>query len=289
MADIFYVDGAFVEAKDAALPVKDLAILRGYGVFDYLRTYRGEPFMLEAHVERLLKSAGEIGLEVPWDAEAIIDIVHQTLKRNFQAGERPRESNIRMIITGGDSPDNLTPAGQPRLVVMVTEAVPPPDHQYIEGVKIITVHMARYLPQAKSLDYIPGIRALARARELDAVEAIYVDSASHALEGTTTNLFAFFGETLITPDSGILPGITRSVVLQLAQDLFKVQQSPIVVHDLYHADEIFITASNKQIIPVIQIDDAVVGLGRPGNRTRRIMELFGDYTGVPLPLPVIDR
>ena len=125
MSDIFYVDGDFVAASDAALPLKDLAILRGYGVFDFLRTYRGEPFMLEAHVERLLNSAKEIGLEAPWDADTIIVIVHQTLARNFKSGARKRESNIRILISGGDSPDNLNPGDEPRLLVMVTEAMPP--------------------------------------------------------------------------------------------------------------------------------------------------------------------
>lgn len=278
MGDIYYVDGRFVPAEEACIPVSDLAVLRGYGIFDFLRTYNGQPFHLDAHIDRLFQSANEIGLAMPWTHEQIKAIVYETLACN----DHP-EYNVRIVVTGGDSPDFLMPQGESRLAVMVTKAVPPADHYYTHGAKIITVRDTRYLPRAKSLNYIPGIRALKYGRERGAVEAVYVNPDSRALEGTTTNLFAFLGDTLITPEESILPGITRQVVFELVEGVFPLDVRDLHLDELYGADEVFITASNKQIMPIVQVDDVVIGSGAPGERTRHIMALFGEYTGVALP------
>jgi branched-chain amino acid aminotransferase len=277
MSGVFYVDGSYITADDATIPVSDLAILRGYGVFDFLRTYHGRPFQLEAHIDRLYNSAAELEMPLPWEKSEVIAIVNETLARNNYP-----ESNIRIVVTGGDSMDSITPNDTPRLVVIVIPAPPPPIHLYTNGAKIITVQHSRYVPAAKSLNYIPAIRALRKAQAAGAVEAIYVNEAAHVLEGTTTNLFAFFGDRLVTPDDGILPGITRGVVLELAEDMFEVEARTLHKDELLNADEVFITSSNKQIVPVVQIDDHSVNGGSPGPRTRRIMDMFGAYTGVPL-------
>lgn len=283
MPNVYYVDGAFVTADDAQIPVTDLAILRGYGIFDFMRTYHGQPFHLDSHLDRLYRSADAISLHMPWSRDEVKEIVLQTLARNDHA--ESTEFNVRIIVTGGDSPDFITPGHDPRLIVLVTPSHPPADHYYINGAKIITVSESRYLPNAKSLNYIPAIRALRIAREKDAIEAIYVNPTSHALEGTTTNLFAFFGDTLVTPeDDAILPGITRGVVLELATGHYPINIRDLHVTDLYSADEVFITASNKQVMPVVQVDDRRIGDGKPGRRTRHLMTLFGELTGIPLPV-----
>jgi branched-chain amino acid aminotransferase len=278
MNSIFYVDGQFVESGAATIPVTDLAVLRGYGVFDFLRTYNGKPFHLEAHVDRLFRSAAEIGMDMRWSREEIIAITQETLARNDHA-----ESNVRIVVTGGDAPDNITPNGAARLAVLVPPAAPPADHYYADGAKVITVTENRYLPQAKSLNYIPAIRALKQAKAQGAVEAIYVDKNGSALEGTTTNIFAFYGDTLVTPSRDILPGITRGVILELVVGVYPVEQRDISLDELHRADEVFITASNKQVMPVVRVDDAIIGAGVPGERTRHVMTLFGQLTGVPLP------
>lgn len=279
MGDVYYVDGQFVDADAACIPVSDLAVLRGYGIFDFLRTYNGQPFHLDAHIERLFQSADAIGLDMPWTRDEIKQLVWDTLARN----DHP-EYTIRIVVTGGDSPDFIMPNGAPRLAVLVTKARPPADHYYTQGAKIVTVRDSRYLPRAKSLNYIPAIRALKIAREAGAVEAIYVNPDSKALEGTTTNLFAFLGDTLVTPEESILPGITRGVVLELVRDVYPLAIRDLHLEELYRADEVFITASNKQIMPIVQVDDVSIGAGVPGPRTRQIMSMFGDYTGVALPV-----
>jgi branched-chain amino acid aminotransferase len=272
MTNVFYVDGNFVAGDDALIPITDLAVVRGYGVFDFMRTYGGVPFHLEQHVARLFRSAERIALDMPWTPDEVIGIVHETLARNDHA-----ESSVRIVVTGGDSTDLITPLGRPRLIVLCLPAAPPPAEQYERGIKVITVDEHRYLPDAKTLNYIPAIRALKKAKASGAVEAIYTDSG-RALEGTTTNLFAFYGDTLVTPGAGILPGITRGVVIDLAREHYTLVVRDLPVEQLYAADEVFITASNKQVMPVVQVDDHRIAEGTPGPRTRQIMNAFAQYT-----------
>lgn len=279
MTDIYYVDGAFLPADEAVIPVTDLAILRGYGVFDFMRTYNGKPFHLEAHTERLFRSAQAIGMALPWTQDEINAIVMQTVERN----DHP-DYNVRIVITGGTGIDSITPADKPRLLVLVTEAHPIPDHYYTDGAKIITIRDNRYLPGVKSINYAAAVQALQFAKSQDAVEALYIQDETKALEGTTTNLFVFDGDTLITPPvDAVLAGITRQVVLDIVEGVFPVEIRDIHRAELHKADEVFITASNKQVMPVVQVDDVTIANGRPGERTRRVMQLFAEVTGVALP------
>ncbi len=264
---IYYVDGEFVPAEKAVVPVDDLALLRGIGVFDLLRTYNGKPLFLEEHIARLLNSARKINLQPPWSQDEIRRIVTETLARN-----QLDEANIRMVITGGSSPDFMTPQGRPRLIILVTPLPKLPAWWYEKGVKVITMASTRHVPDAKSIDYLPAAMALSQARANGAIEAIYVDDRDNVLEGATSNLFAFFGDTLATPGKGILSGITRKVVLELARKFFNVQVRDISRKQLLTADEVFITGTNKGLVPVVQVDDTTIGSGRPGNRTGRLMQ-----------------
>lgn len=277
MSSIFYMDGEFVRAEQAQIPATDLAVLRGYGVFDFLRTYGGKPFHLDEHLERLRRSASLIDLELPWSHEEIRAIVSATLARNSYP-----ESNVRIVVTGGASDDFITPKAQPRLLVLVTPAARSPEHYYTDGAKVITFETERYLPGAKTLNYIPAIRAMKRAREAGAIEAIYVSRAGHALEGTTTNLFAFYDNQLVTPGDSILWGITRGTVLELAKDYFPIDMRDLPLSELLRADEVFITSSNKQIMPIVQIDDTIIGGGKPGEHTQQLMQRFNQFVQSPV-------
>jgi len=264
---IYYVDGAFVPANQAVIPVDDLAVLRGYGVFDLIRTYDGKPFFLKEHIERLHNSAAEIGLHMPWTTRELIGIVRETLAKNSH-----RESNIRIVVTGGSSPDFTTPQDNPRLLVLVSPLPKLPAAWYSDGVKIITLVTERFKPGAKSINYIPATVALEKARRKDAIEALYLDRQDYVLEGTTSNIFAFIGKALITPGRDILSGITRQVVLAVAAERFEVQIRDISRQELMQADEVFITGTNKGVVPVIQVDDTVIGRGAPGPLTRRLTD-----------------
>ncbi len=263
----YYVDGKFVSAAEAVIPVDDLAIMRGFGVFDLLRTRNGKPLFLKEHILRLNASARRIGLDLPWSQQELIEVVMKTLQRNAHA-----ESNIRIVVTGGSSPDFITPQGKPRLLVLVTRAPELPAWWYTKGVKIITFSSERSIPGAKSIDYVQATIALKKARDRDAIEAVYVDRNGNVLEGTTTNLFAFIDDRLVTPGKGILNGITRNAVLDLAAKMVSVDIRNIRRDELLTADEVFITGTNKVIVPVIQVDEVTIGHGRPGPRTLKLMD-----------------
>ena len=263
---IYYINGEFVSADQANLPVNDLAILRGFAVFELLRTYGGRPFFLEAHIGRLEASARHIGLHFPWSADQLIEIVRQTMARNDYA-----EANIRVVVTGGPSDDFMTPQNRPRLLVLVSPVPELPARWYAEGVKIITSVTERPITGAKSINYIPATMAMERARRQGATEALYVTRDGRVQEGTTSNVFAFTEQGLVTPGRDILPGITRRVILDLAAPLFPVIIQDLTLEALYRAREVFITGTNKGLVPVIQVDETVIGDGRPGSRTAMLM------------------
>jgi len=274
---IFYINGAFVDETQAALDVRDLAILRGYGAFDFLRTYGGRPFRLRKNIERLRHSCQRIELDFMWSTEEIHTIVLETIQRNAGLSD---EFTIRLVVTGGVSSDNITPQGTAALMVMVMPLQQNPDAWYEQGTKVITVNMNRILPDAKTTTYTPAIIAQKRAREQGGIEAIYKTDAGLVLEGTTTNIFAFFGNRLVTPPTNgqILPGITRRSILEIAGDDFDVETRALSYNELLTADEVFITAANKRVVPVIQVDDTTISPA-PGDGTRQIMALFDAITG----------
>jgi branched-chain amino acid aminotransferase len=214
-------------------------------------------------------SARHIGIALPWPRMALIRVVMETLHRNTF-----KESNIRIVVTAGSSPDFLTPLGEPRLLVLVTRAPELPAGWYTDGVKIITFFSERNIPGAKSINYVPATIALKQARDKDAIEAVYVDRNGLALEGTTSNLFALFSGTLVTPARGILSGVTRKAVLDLAEKMGPVDLRDLPLAELLTADEVFITGTNKTIVPVVQVDDTVIGDGQPGEYTQNLMNAF---------------
>lgn len=270
---IYYINGEYVAADSACLAANDLGIVRGYGVFDFLRTYNGVPFKLKEHVQRLQNSAELIGLSLPWSTEEIESIACDTFGRNNLP-----EANIRIVATGGSSGDFITPFGQPSLMVLVTPVSEYPVEYYEQGVKAIAVQIERFIPRAKSLNYISAIMALQQAKQNHAVEALYVNQQNQVLEGTTTNFFVFRGSKLITPKDNILNGITRAVVLELAKNQFEIVEQPIAYNELSSCDEAFITSTNKEIMPVNQIDDLPISNGKIGKNTQILRDLFQKYT-----------
>lgn len=272
--DTYYIDGEYVDEDKAMVSVKDITVLRGYGVFDFMITYDKRPFRLEQHVTRFENSAARIGLQLNHSHQEICDIVVEAIRRNPQHNE----SNIRILYTGGISPDSVTPQGNGILMVMVTPRHELPDWWYTDGAAIALVDMERFIPTSKSTAYLNAVYAQQQARKTGAIEAVYVDRDHRVLEGTTTNIYGIKGNELITPPDGILPGVTRGVVLELAEALLDVNLRHIDRKELAQMDEIFISASNKEIVPVIRVDDMTVGDGKPGKVTREIMKRFRELT-----------
>ncbi len=270
----FYIDGEFVDPAAAMIPASDLALLRGYGIFDFLRTYGGKPFQLGAHLRRLIRSAALLELECPWDIEELDEIVMETLYRNDYA-----EAGIRIVVTGGDSPNGFMPEGQSRLLVMVTPLQEMATHYYERGAAVATVEMGRYLPEAKSINYIPGITAQKIALRCNpaAIEAIYrVDGK--VVEGTRSNTFIYEDGRWITPDDGVLQGVTRAEVIKLLQRERKLELRDITVDEYYGAEEVILTSSTKEIVPIVKVDEVTIGKGLPGKNTQQLMQNWREMT-----------
>ncbi len=269
-----YINGEFVDADSASVPARDLAILRGFGVFDFLRTYGGVPFQLGAHLRRLQRSADLIELACPWDLESLGEIVMETLRRNTFA-----ESGIRLVLTGGDSSNGFMPAGDSRLLVMAAALHNLPEAAYQHGAAVATVEQHRHLPEAKTINYIPGIMAQRQAqrRVPGAIDAIYrVDG--QVVEGTRSNIFIFRDGRWITPDAGLLPGITRAEVIKLLRRGGRLELRALSLDEFYAADEIILTSSTKEIVPIVQVDEVPIGAGVPGENSRQLMRQWRAMT-----------
>jgi branched-chain amino acid aminotransferase len=278
---MYYLNGQYLPKEEAKISILDLAILRGLSVFDYLRTYAGEPFHLQDHLERLQYSAEHVGLILPNTLSEIEEIVH-----HVKAKSHLHEASIKILLTGGLSVDQFTPQ-QSNLIVFAYSLSSYPAHYYTNGIKVITTTLNRSLPTSKTTQYIPGIVAMQRAKAHAPQEALYLNPQEEILEATTSNFFAFKQDTLYTCCSDeILIGITRDIVLKLAAPHFPIVLKSIHKSEIADIDEAFITASNKEVMPVVQIDSTPVGDGRVGPRTKKIMGLFRAYTEHP-PWPAL--
>jgi branched-chain amino acid aminotransferase len=272
-ATMYYLNGQYLPKEEAKISILDLAILRGLSVFDYLRTYAGEPFHLQDHLERLQYSAHHVGLTLPNSLSEIEEIVHLVKAKNHL-----HEASIKILLTGGTSEDHFTPH-QSNLIVFAYPLTSYPAHYYTNGIKVITTTLNRSLPTSKTTQYIPGIVAMQRAKAHCPQEALYLNPQGEILEATTSNFFAFKQDTLYTCCSDeILIGITRDIILKLAAPHFPIALKSIHQNEIAQIDEAFITASNKEVMPVVQIDATLIGNGRVGPRTKKIMELFRAYT-----------
>jgi branched-chain amino acid aminotransferase len=278
MADfIYYINGAFVLAREATVSAGDLGLVRGYGVFDVLRTYDRIPFALRRHLERLERSAQQVNLPLPASLDELERLVHATLARNA-AVEPERDVTVRLIVTGGASAGFLLPDGNPSLLILVAPVRSVPGHHYTEGAALITADIPRFLPSVKSINYIPAILGQQRARAAGAVEALYCTAEEVISECTTANFFVVAGGKLITPNQDVLAGITRNITLELADDVMDVTLRPIRRDELRTVDEAFITSTTKEIMPIVRIDDITIGNGRPGPLTARLAALFRAYS-----------
>jgi len=267
----WYIDGRWVHPHDATISINDTAMLRAYSVFESLRTYDRRPFHLDEHLERLYRSAELIDLDIPYTREQIAAVVREVIARNAY-----KHATIRIFVTGGETEDSILPSGKPALVVLITPLGERDMQRFANGVKVITTHLQRIMPEAKTNNYVAAVRALKEAARHNAADAFFVNEQGHVLEATRSNFFIFRGDTLVTPRQGILIGVTRNVVLNLARDRFAVEERPILLDELSLVDEAFITSSSKEILPVVQIDDLVIGDGKPGPRTYELEQRFID-------------
>lgn len=270
MNTVYYVGNKYVNKEHAFIHVNDIGLLRGYAVFDYLKTYFGEPFRISDHLVRLQNSAKQIGLKLPQSIEEIKKICFALLRRNNFP-----ESNIRIVVTGGIGSDSKT-KGEPVLIVTCEPRIVMDSAYYSDGIKLKTVEDSRQISLSKTCNYIRAIDYLDEYKKKGYSEVLYVLDNS-VLECTSSNIFFFKGKKLITPEEGILMGITRKVILELAEEIFEIEQRQIKLDELLNADEVFISSTEREIMPVIMIDEKKIAGGKVGANSIRLMKKFEEY------------
>lgn len=268
---LWYIDGQWVHPNEGTISINDVAVLRGYSVFESFRTYDRRPFHLDEHLKRLYRSAALIELDIPYTREHITKVLHEVIERNTY-----KHATVRILVTGGETEDGILPTGKHVLAVLITQLAERDMERFARGAKVITSRLQRVSPEAKTTNYIEAVRSLKEAARRDAVDALFVNEHGHVLEGTRSNFFVFRGNTLVTPRAGVLIGVTRNTVLELAHGIFTIEERPILFDELASFDEAFITSSSKEITPIVQIDDIVIGNGKPGPRTYALEQRFID-------------
>lgn len=272
---IYYLNGKFVPKSKAKISVWDLGLLRGYGVFDYIVTYNnGRPFLLNKHLKRLQNSARLIGLKMPYKLAQLKTLVLKTVQKNNNG----KEKVIRIVLTGGESKDAISLGIKPTLAIIVYDRNFYPALSYKNGINVITFDHNREAPQAKSLNYIQAVKAMSLTKKKKATEAIYIfKKLDKVYEGTQSNLFLIKGGEITTPDGETLPGITRELVMKMCMKILPTLMREVKIQELFNADEIFITASNKEIIPVVKVDKTIIGNGKPGPITKKLIEEYRKF------------
>lgn len=272
MTALCYVNGEVRPVGESALPVTDLALQRGYGVFDFARTRDGRLFHFAEHLARLRRSAAALRLEVPLADDEIREIADRLI-----AGSDLRTPAIRMLLTGGPATDSPQLA-RPNFVVIAEEAIEYPAEVYERGADLITYEFLRELPHVKSINYLNAIRIEPLLRERNAFDVIYHSDPGGVTECPRSNVFLVHGDTVVTPADHVLHGITRAVVLRLAATFARVEERPVTLEELPRADEVFVTSTSKGVLPVRSLDGAPIADGEVGPRSRQLARLFEEDT-----------
>lgn len=279
-----YLNRELVEKKDAKVSVFDHGYLYGDGVFEGIRTYNCLVFKLKEHIDRLYESAHSIMLSISLTKKQMIEAIIKTLKAN-----KLKDGYIRVVVSRGQGDLGLDPRkckGNETLVIITDKITLYPKQLYQKGMDIITVPTVRNIPEAlnpqiKSLNYLNNILAKIEAINSGYQEALMLDHLGYVAECTGDNIFMVKKGELYTPPQcmGTLRGITRDAVLDIASKLkLSTHEHVLTRHELYLADECFLTGTAAEIVPVVKVDGRKIGVGLPGKTTKRIMQEFRKLT-----------
>jgi branched-chain amino acid aminotransferase len=289
MDQLIYFNGKFVKKQDARTSVYDHGFLYGDGVFEGIRAYNGRVFRLDGHLDRMYDSAKAIDLKIPLSKEEMKKAIIETLKKNGL-----KDAYIRPIVTRGDGDLGLDPrkCPVPNIFIITQEWGAMYGDLYEKGLTAVTVGIRRNAPEAlppniKSLNYLNNILAKIEANVKGGDEAIMIDVHGNVSEGSGDNIFVVKNGIILTPPAlNNLRGITRAAAIELAiKDRIPVSETNMGLFDIYTADEVFVTGTAAEIAPVTKVDGRIIGDGKPGQITRKLMAEFKELTrkeGTPI-------
>lgn len=285
------MNGEFVEKEKAVVSVYDHGFLYGDGVFEGIRSYGGNVFCLKEHVKRLYESAKSILLTIPMPVEEMEEAVLQTLQKNEYA-----DAYIRLIVSRGKGDLGLDPRScvKPSVIIIAEQLKLFPQEFYDNGLSVVSVASRRNTPDAldpriKSMNYLNNVLVKIEAAQAGVLEALMLNQQGYVCEGSGDNVFIVKDGKVLTPPSylGALEGITRNSVIELCERLnISYEERPFTRHDVYVADEVFLTGTAAELIPVVKVDSREIGDGKPGSVTKRLTEEFKKLTrerGVRVP------
>ncbi|MGQ9520009.1 MAG: branched-chain-amino-acid transaminase [Candidatus Fervidibacter sp.] len=280
---LVWLNGELVPKSQAKVSVFDHGFLYGDGVFEGIRAYNGRVFMLGEHLDRLYESAKSIWLTIPMTKEEMKEVILKTLKANGL-----KDAYIRVVVSRGEGDLGLDPrkCSKPNVVVITDKIELFPEEFYELGIEMVTVSVRRNSPQAlnpniKSLNYLNNILAKIEAINAGKPEGLMLTIDGYVAEGTGENIFIVKKGVIFTPPAhmGILKGITRQVVINLAcENGIPAREEVLTLHDIYTADECFITGTAAEIVPVVKLDGRTIGDGVPGPITKALIKKFREYT-----------
>ena len=281
-----YINGELRDKETATISVYDHGLLYGDGVFEGIRAYNGKLFRVREHMDRLFNSAKAIALRVPMTKDQLIEAIYRTLEANGL-----KNAYVRLVVTRGVGTLGLDPSKchDPQVIIITDFISLYPKEFYERGLEVVTVPTMRnhhnvLSPKIKSLNYLNNILAKIEAGQAGVVEAIMLNHLGFVAECTGDNIFIVSRGELATPppEAGILEGITRRVVMELAgRAKIPLAERQLTRFDLYVADECFLTGTAAEIVPVVRIDSREIGDGKPGKITLRLLEMFREETGNP--------
>src|SRR5215831_11206557 len=280
-----YIDGKFYGENEAKISVLDHGLLYGDGIFEGIHAYNGRVFRLKEHLDRLFCSAKAILLTMPMTHAQLTKAVVQTCRRN-----KVRDGYIRLVVTRGVGTLGLNPyrCQNPTVIIIAGKIQLYPPELYERGMAVVTVPTVRNLhsalnPAIKSLNYLNNILAKIEAINAGCEEAVLLNAEGFVSECTGDNIFVIKEGQLMTPplSAGALYGITRRVVMEIAEESgLKVSEPNLTRYDLFNADECFLTGTGAELVPVVKVDGRVIGTGKPGPVTERLVSQYHALTKV---------
>lgn len=280
-----YIDGKFYNKEDAKVSVFDHGLLYGDGVFEGIRAYDGLIFKCKEHIDRLYQSAHAIMLDIPMTREDMAEAVKKTLRENEM-----KDAYIRLVVTRGIGDLGLDPrkCAKPTVFIITDKIKLYPQELYEKGLEIVTISTQRNIhesvnPQIKSLNYLNNILAKVEAINAGVEEAVMLNSEGYVSECTGDNIFIVKDGALLTPPvhSGVLRGVTRGAVIDIAHlKEIPMHEEVLTRYDLFNADEMFLTGTAAEIIPVVKLDRRKIGDGKPGKMTNKLITEFHKLTKV---------
>ncbi len=279
MAQWIYLNGEFVGKENAKVSVYDHGFLYGDGIFEGIRIYNGNIFKCVEHLQRLYDSAKSIMLDIPLNQQEMQDVLIESVRKNGL-----KDGYIRLIVSRGPGDLGLDPRRSPRanVIVIVEQLAIYPEEAYVDGLKIVSVSTRRNVPDAlnpkiKSLNYLNNILVKIQANLAGVGEALMLNSQGFVAEGSGDNIFIVKNGVLFTPPSyiGALEGITRAAIMKIAQEIgYALKEEPFTLHDVYVADEVFLTGTAAEVIAVREVDARTIGEGKAGPITTRLLKEF---------------